>query len=235
MPNFTPADALIKAADNLVDTINGIMPKNSVTLDAVEQLMEIYKIQAQKATCKVQTQRVLWEQAQAQRVKEQQLAAEQQASPQNNPMSFPDFEVNTYPDMDIGTLRGTPIISQDNKEDISHPAANIRQQRQIRTLTQDYMLHMMEIPGYTTPFTSQQAASRTFSSQLLCDLAYAVLDDDTGNLLEYCHLIKHLKYKDTWSNSFKNEIRRLATTTETIFFINKTDIPQDRKGAKTYG
>ncbi len=81
MPNFTPADALIKAADNLGDTINGIMPKNSVTLDAVEQLMEIYKIQTEKATCKVRTQRVLWEQAQAQRVKEQQLVAEQQASP----------------------------------------------------------------------------------------------------------------------------------------------------------
>jgi len=41
MPSFTPADALIKAADNLVDTINGIIPKNMVTLDAVEQLMEI--------------------------------------------------------------------------------------------------------------------------------------------------------------------------------------------------
>ena len=52
MPSFTPADALIKAADNLVDTINGIMPKNKVTSDAVEQLMEIYKIQAEKATCK---------------------------------------------------------------------------------------------------------------------------------------------------------------------------------------
>jgi len=70
----------------------------------VEQLMEIYKIQAKKATCEVQTQRVLQEQAQAQRVKEQQLVAEQQASPQNRPMSFPDFEVDTYPDMDIGTL-----------------------------------------------------------------------------------------------------------------------------------
>ncbi len=104
MPNFTPADALIKAVDNLVDTINEIMPKNSVTLDAVEQLMEIYKIQAKKATCKAQTQRVPQEQAQAQRVKEQQLVAEQQASPQNRPMSFPDFEVDTYPDMDIGTL-----------------------------------------------------------------------------------------------------------------------------------
>jgi hypothetical protein len=94
---------------------------------------------------------------------------------------------------------------------------------------------MMEIPGYTTPFTLQQAVSRTFPLQFLCDLAYAVLDNDTSNLLEYRHLIKHPKYKDMWSNSFGNGIRWLATMTETIFFINKTDIPQDRKGDKTYG
>ena len=97
------------------------------------------------------------------------------------------------------------------------------------------MLHMMEIPGYTAPFSPRQAASRTFPLQFLFDLAYAVLDDDTGNLLEYRHLIKHPKYKDTWSNSFGKEIRRSATTTETIFFISKTDIPQDRKGGETYG
>ena len=66
MPSFTPADALITAADNLVDTINGIIPKHTVTSDAVEQLMEIYKIQAEKATCEARTQRVLREQAQAQ-------------------------------------------------------------------------------------------------------------------------------------------------------------------------
>ena len=47
--------------------------------------MEIYKIQAKKTTCEARTQRVLREQAHAQRVKEQQLAAEQQASPINTP------------------------------------------------------------------------------------------------------------------------------------------------------
>ena len=99
--------------------------------------------------------------------------------------------------MDIGQLRGTPIISQDDEDDTDHPAANTRQQHQIRTLTQDYMIHMMDIPGYTTPFSPRQAASQTFPLQFLCDLAYAVLDDDTGDLLEYRHLIKHPKYKDT--------------------------------------
>ena len=235
MPSFTPADALFQAADNLVDTINGSMPKSNVLSDAVEQLMEIYKIQAEKATCEARTQRVLREQAQAQRVEEQQLAADQQASPLNTPTSFPEFEVDQYPNIDIGLLRGTPVISQDDEDNTSHPTANTQQQRQIRTLTQDYMLHIMKIPGYTTPSSPEQAASWTFPLQFLCDLAYAVLDDDTGNLLEYRHLIKHPKYKDTWSNSFRKEIRRLATMTETIFFINKTDIPQDRKGDITYG
>ncbi len=133
MPSFTPVDALIKAAENLVDTINGNIPKNQVTSDAVQQLTKIYKIQAEKATCKARTQRVLREQALAQRVEEQQLAAEQKASPLETPTSFPEFEVDPYPNLDIGSLRGTPVISQDDEEDTSHPAANTHQQRQICT------------------------------------------------------------------------------------------------------
>ncbi len=79
MPNITPADALIKAADNLVDVITGKL---------LEQLMEIYKIQAEKAACKARTQRVLRENAQAQRV-----ADEQQTVPQQHPTLFPVLEV----------------------------------------------------------------------------------------------------------------------------------------------
>ena len=101
---------------------------------------------------------------------------------------------------------------------------------------QDFMLQCMEIPGYKAPFTARYAASRKYPLQFLCDLAYAyaVLDDKTGNLLEYPHLMKHPKYKDVWTNSFGTEIRRLATTTETIFFIRKEDIPSDRKDNETY-
>jgi hypothetical protein len=46
--------------------------------------------------------------------------------------------------------------------------------------------------------------------------------------------MKHPKYKDVWTKSFGTEIRRLATTTETIFFIKKGDIPEDRKKDETY-
>jgi hypothetical protein len=44
MPTITPADALIKAVDNLVDVMSGQLPKNSVTANVVEQSVEIYKI-----------------------------------------------------------------------------------------------------------------------------------------------------------------------------------------------
>jgi hypothetical protein len=61
MPTITPADALIKATNNLCNVISNKLPKNSVRADAVEQLMEIYKIKAKKAVCEAQTQRALRE------------------------------------------------------------------------------------------------------------------------------------------------------------------------------
>jgi hypothetical protein len=97
------------------------------------------------------------------------------------------------------------------------------------------MLHKIEIPGYTAPFTLAQASCRKYPLQFLCDFAYAVLDNDTGDLLEYRHLIKHPKLKDIWSQSFGKEIGCLATMTETIFFVNKQEIPKDRQGDVTYG
>jgi hypothetical protein len=64
----------------------------------MEQLMEIYKIEAKKATCKAQAQKVLREQVQAQRVMaEQQAQVPQPTSPKQNPASFPSFEVEAAP------------------------------------------------------------------------------------------------------------------------------------------
>ena len=65
----------------------------------------------------------------------------------------------------------------------------------------------MDIPGITKPFNNQQAASRKYPLQFLCDFALAVLDEETGELLEYRHLLKNPKYRDIWSKSFGTEIR----------------------------
>jgi hypothetical protein len=91
----------------------------------------------------------------------------------------------------------------------------------------------MEIAGYKAPFTPQQATSRRYPLQFLCDFTYAVLDNKTSNLLEYHHLMKHPKHKDVWTKSLSKEVVRLAATTKAIFFINKNDILEGRRGDVT--
>jgi hypothetical protein len=70
----------------------------------------------------------------------------------------------------------------------------------------------------------------------------AIIDSNTGASMEYRHLIKSDKHKLTWTRSFANELGRLAqgvadreTGTNTITFILKSDIPDDRQHDVTYG
>ena len=62
----------------------------------------------------------------------------------------------------------------------------------------------------------------------------AVIDNDTGNSLEYRQLIKHPKYKEMWTRSYANELGRLTNGirdipgTKTMQYIHKKDIPKDR-------
>ena len=39
--------------------------------------------------------------------------------------------------------------------------------------------------------------------------AIPVLDNDTGESLEYSHILRHPKYKDVWNSSYSNEFGRL--------------------------
>ncbi len=72
--------------------------------------------------------------------------------------------------------------------------------------------------------------------------ANAIIDPDTGASMEYRHLIKSPRHQTAWSTSFANELDRLAqgalgrvTGTDTIFFIDHSKIPDDRRGDVTYG
>ncbi len=79
MPSLTPLDALIRAADNLTDAISGLIPTSTVTADAVDQLMEIYKQQARATRDAATAQRVLRESVQAERVIEEECQQDQAA------------------------------------------------------------------------------------------------------------------------------------------------------------
>jgi len=77
-----------------------------------------------------------------------------------------------------------------------------------------------------------QAAQHKYPLELLCEMAGAVLDKDTTDLLEYRHIIKHPEHKLVWGSAFGKEIGHLAQGltgivegTDTIDFISLHDIP----------
>ncbi len=183
MPIITPTDALILAADNLTAAIAGVVPPPNMTVDAIDQLMNIFKLQAEKEKIDATIQRVLKDRVQVERVHtEENRIAILGAEPTTEPItegnilhitpkttgnivnidkpsykpttSFPRFEVE-YPDVDLGILNGTPLVL---KDDDDAPSANTWLQRKKRTITQDYLFHMMDITFQTQPFTNKQAA-----------------------------------------------------------------------------
>jgi hypothetical protein len=72
--------------------------------------------------------------------------------------------------------------------------------------------------------------------------AMAIMDEETGQLLNYRQLLCSAKYKKQWSTSLANKFGRLANgignkiknPTNTIQFIRKKDIPQDHRKDVTY-
>jgi hypothetical protein len=73
--------------------------------------------------------------------------------------------------------------------------------------------------------------------------AMAVMDTDTGKLLNYCQLMRSTKYQDAWSLSLANKFGRLANgvggriknPTNAIQFIHQHEAPKDRMKDVRYG
>jgi hypothetical protein len=73
-------------------------------------------------------------------------------------------------------------------------------------------------------------------------MANAVIDPETGKTLEYRHLMERAEYKTQWTQSFANELGRLAQGigdrvqgTNTMFLIRHDQVPLDRRKDVTYG
>ena len=67
----------------------------------------------------------------------------------------------------------------------------------------------------------------------------AIIDDITGDVLEYCHLIKSDSHRSTWQTSFANKLGHLfqgicdIKGTDTCFFIHRKQMPTHK--CATYG
>ena len=105
----------------------------------------------------------------------------------------------------------------------------------------EVMLSCCQISRTSYQIDPQKASSSKYPLQFFCEFSGAVLDEETGDLLEYRHLVKHLNHKKVWGVAFSKEVGRLSQGlpgiiegTNTLNFIFKHEIPSDRFKDVTY-
>ena len=121
MPTITPADALIRTADYLTDAIAGLVPTPTCMMDAVDQLMIIFKQQAREANDAATAQMVLRERAHAERVIEEERQENDTPEPAQTQITSPPIfeheETNDCPALP----QGIPQITQEEYDDYNAP------------------------------------------------------------------------------------------------------------------
>ncbi len=109
------------------------------------------------------------------------------------------------------------------------PAHNMHSQVQHHTFTQEAILACINTCNYISSrsLTPANTARCLFPIKII----NAVLDMDTGKLLEMRHLLVNPKYKELWGKSYTTELGRLvqgipgvSTGTDTIMFIAHNEI-----------
>ena len=102
-------------------------------------------------------------------------------------------------------------------------------------LLQEVLAARLDIAGAAMEVSASKVATKRYPLHFLRDLANAVLDGDTGEMLEYRHLITRTKYKVVWGDAHGKEIDHFTQGipgkgegTNTLFFINKSEVPADR-------
>jgi hypothetical protein len=139
-------------------------------------------------------------------------------------------------DKEDGENEDAPTGMVDTEEPA--PRFNLRSAARGNIMT-DVMLSVIEMSGKN--LTPKQLSGRQFPMQFLCEISGAVMDEETGDMLEYCHLVKMPKYQAVWSKAFGKEIGRLAQGqkgvvegTNALFFIPQLEVPPERQKCITY-
>eukprot|EP00984_Skeletonema_dohrnii_P002295 scaffold797_cov118-Skeletonema_dohrnii-CCMP3373.AAC.10 len=128
------------------------------------------------------------------------------------------------------------------------PAANTRSQTKAREHVMGVACAVQELQGCSPRASkrpSKQArklAKRLIRMENEVQQAMAVMDQETGKMLNYRQLLRDPKYRKDWLISAANEFGRLAQGvgnrvkgTNTIKFIRKEDVPKQRMKDVTYG
>ena len=187
------------------------MSKTLETEEALKMLMNIFKTKAAAEEDPTKQVRNSIKKAAAQRTEneENEVVQASEAVTQQRvviPEPVPNLIPRTQPDSDTDDATAEPIVSYPESEDwetLDGPAQNTRLQTQARTITQECIMATIEMSQ--APITARNAAQRKYQMQLINEIASVVLDVETGEMLEFRHLMQNPKYRQPWGHSFGND------------------------------
>ena len=225
-PTVTPADAIVNALTKLQDAIKGIQhSKNDAHFEALRRLEQTLQPQ-NKQTIKT------GEQVKLPRV-EQQIELTQQIPRVRFDDSPPTIH-NPAPPRLIVASPQKPFVE---RQIVDSPPKPILKPPKYIDESIAARVRARRLQSKTT--VNETIADRV--AQRRREAAHAVLDQETGELLEYRRLLKHPRFKEVWNRSAADEFGRLAQGiggrikgTNTMQFVHKKDIPFDRLKDVTY-
>ena len=226
-PTVTPADAIVKAYQDLLHAIQGISnTKGTAHLEALQRMTTIHSPPHTSKTPTLPT------------FKQVQVAHPRVEAEAGTNASAPRVQFN--PIVDIvefePTIDEPGIIASSPK--IARTSLNPPQPMD----TNDSIASRVKarLRGQATPEPEPSSIAERVA-QRRRELANPVLDEETGQMLQYRQLIRHPRFKEAWNISAANEFGRLAQGcgdrvkgTDTIFFIHKHEIPANRLKDVTY-
>ena len=233
-PTITPADAIVKAYHDLTAAINGI--KNNKSNAHLEALN---RIQATLTPGNKMTMDVSGNSRP--RVERPAQQREEFTDRQSPRVHFQEQLIEPKPiRMIVASPKETIVASSPSPQQkfiLEHPKFTASDSIAERVKAR----HANQHNNHTTNEPELSIAERVAARRRQKEQANPVLDFDTGELLEYRQLLRHPKYKDIWNRAAANEFGRLAQgvggrvkATNTIEFIHKHEIPQDRCKDVTY-
>ena len=214
-PTVTKADVVTEAATKLIAAVKGNFAEvyNDTEMEALQRLAKVFD----DATRKMSNAE-LESPASAPRVAETSPRVEE-ANIQQNDITSPRVPVYGKPTEIPNLIPADDDTSDSSNSEDEEEDADEYKEEEPRYKTRSQTKNYRHFEGNVTKdsilsacemtfenLKPAQLAKRQFPLKVLCDIAAAVLDEETGDLLEYRQLLRHSKYRKMWSISFGNEI-----------------------------
>ena len=156
------------------------------------------------------------------------------------PGSSDFFHTGTYFVLQVSGARGEYKIAR--RYDSAPPAARTRSKRAASEIASAVEVRAGKRTSRQRTII-RRLSRRIDAIEAEVEEALAVLDHDTGKLIKYTSLLRHPKFKEIWGKAAADEFGRLAqgvggrikNPTDTIKFIRKSDVSNDRLSDVTYG